>query len=327
MSKQKNIFSIERGFPLPGGAATLEEGINFSIFSRHASRVTLVLQFEEEEGIAERVEIELDPAINRTGDIWHILLQTREKQFYYGYRMDGESDIDGKGHFYDRELILLDPFCQNIKGRPWGAPSPGPDVPLCTLTDHDFDWQDDRPLKTPMVDSVIYELHVRGFTNHPSAQVKHPGTYLGIIDKIPYLKELGVTAVELMPVTEWDENDNLFFDPESGALLKNYWGYNPISFCALKSGFAANPAYHINEFKTMVRSLHKAGIEVILDMVYNLGIAGFKRFKNTIRYARTEQWEKCAAEMINSKWAMQVGQRATRLAEIIRTGVMPERFK
>ncbi|MBU1138613.1 MAG: glycogen debranching enzyme, partial [Proteobacteria bacterium] len=137
------------------------------------------------------------------------------------------------------------------------------------LIKHDFDWQNDRPLKTPMVDSIIYELHVRGFTRDASSKVKHPGTYLGIVEKIPYLKELGVTAVELMPVTEWDENDNVFHDPLTGKPLKNYWGYNPVSFFALKSGYASQPDHHVNEFKTMVLSLHQAGIEVILDMVYN----------------------------------------------------------
>lgn len=269
MGKQKIFFSFERGFPLPGGAMILEDGINFTVFSRHAKAVSLVLQLTETENPSELIEIALDPATNRTGDIWHILLVTTERDFCYGYRMDGEKDIEEKGLIYDTKQILLDPFCQNIKGRHWGAPSPSTDIPVCKLSDHNFDWQNDRPLKIPMVDSVIYELHVRGFTKDKSSQVQHPGTYLGIIEKIPYLKELGITAVELMPVTEWDENDNVFFDPQSGERLKNYWGYNPISFCALKSGFAANPDQHFKEFKTMVRSLHQAGIEVILDMVYN----------------------------------------------------------
>ena len=266
MSKQKNIFSSERGFPLPGGAVVLENGINFTLFSRHATAVSLVLQFPGEPDLT---EIAFDSAINRTGDIWHILLMTKERDFCYGYRMDGERDIKETGLIYNTKHILLDPFCQNIKGRPWGSPSPAGNVPVCKISDHDFDWKNDRPLKIPMVDSVIYELHVRGFTRDSSSQVQHPGTYLGIVEKIPYLKKLGITAVELMPVMEWDENDNLFFDPETGERLKNYWGYNPISFCALKSGFAAAPEHHIKEFKTMVLSLHQAGIEVILDMVYN----------------------------------------------------------
>ena len=270
MSKKKKPFSIERGFPLPSGATQLDHGVNFAIFSRHATEAILVIKFP---GSGQKnktlFEVGLDPETNRTGDIWHIFLVTGERDFTYGFRFDGERDIRGQGLAYDKNLILLDPLCQNIEGRGWGEEFTGATTPLCHLTSHEFDWQDDRPLKTPMVDSVIYELHVRGFTRDSSAKVKHPGTYLGIVEKIPYLKELGVTAVELMPVTEWDENDNVFVDPETGQRLKNYWGYNPVSFSALKSGFASDPSQHINEFKTMVRSLHQAGIEVILDMVYN----------------------------------------------------------
>lgn len=270
MIKKKNTPTLKRGFPLPSGTTILEEGINFTLFSRHATGVTLVIQPTKEKSTNQpRLELVLDPELNRTGDIWHILLITEERDFSYGFCLDGETDIPGQGLHYDWTQVLLDPLCQNLASRSWGDTFLEKNGPLCKLTSHDFDWQDDRPLKTPMVDSVIYELHVRGFTQDASANVTHPGTYLGIIEKIPYLKELGITAVELMPVTEWDENDNVFFDPQTGKKLKNYWGYNPISFFALKSGFAANPARHINEFKTMVRSLHQAGIEVILDMVYN----------------------------------------------------------
>ncbi|MEN8199645.1 MAG: isoamylase [Thermodesulfobacteriota bacterium] len=285
MSKKKNHFPLDRGFPLPGGATMLDHGINFAIFSRHATEVTLVIALGRQKGRSRApIEIALDPDINRTGDIWHIFLLTDEEDFSYGFRFDGERDIQNQGLAYNPEQILIDPLCQNIKGRKWGEHFPGTRSPLCCLTSHDFDWQDDKPLKIPMVDSVIYELHVRGFTKDSSSKVTHPGTYLAIIEKIPYLKELGVTAVELMPVTEWDENDNTFTDPESGAKLKNYWGYNPISFTALKSGFASDPHQHINEFKTMVRSLHQAGIEVILDMVYNhTGEGGYQGSTTSFR--------------------------------------------
>ncbi|MCF8055308.1 MAG: glycogen debranching protein GlgX [Desulfocapsa sp.] len=285
MSKKKTPFSLERGIPLPSGATILDHGINFAIFSRHATEATLVIQFAGSAETAQKTfEIELDPEVNRTGDIWHLMLVTGKRNFLYGYRFDGERDISNKGLAYNRKHILLDPLCQNIKGRSWGEEFPGASSPLCHLTTHDFDWQKDRPLKTPMVDSVIYELHVRGFTRDSSSNVKYPGTYLGIIEKIPYLKRLGVTAVELMPVTEWDENDNFYSDPETGEKLKNYWGYNPISFSALKSGFASDPHQHINEFKTMVRSLHQAGIEVILDMVYNhTGEGGYQGNTSSFR--------------------------------------------
>ena len=282
MIKEKKSPPVKQGYPLPSGATIQDNGINFTLFSRHASAVTLVIQMSNRED--DRLELALDPELNRTGDIWHIFVITAKRDFTYGYRLDGETDIQGQGLVYKPEQILLDPICQNILSRSWGEESTGSTTPLCKLTTHDFDWMDDRPLKIPMVDSVIYELHVRGFTKDTSSKVKHPGTYLGVIEKIPYLKELGITAVELMPVTEWDENDNVFFDPETGEKLKNYWGYNPISFFALKSGFAADPTRHINEFKTMVRSLHQAGIEVILDMVYNhTGEGGYEGTDSSFR--------------------------------------------
>jgi len=285
MIKKKNIPPTERGTPLPSGTTSFDHGVNFTLFSRHATAVTLVIEMLENKASPEEtIRLELDPEINRTGDIWHIFLKIPERNFAYGYCLDGELDISGQGLIYDRNKILLDPLCRNIRGRGWGELYSNENGPLCKLATHDFDWKNDSPLKIPMVDSVIYELHVRGFTKDDSSQVKHPGTYLGIIEKIPYLKELGVTAVELMPVTEWDENDNVFFNPETGDKLKNYWGYNPVSFFALKSGFAAHPDQHINEFKTMVRSLHEAGIEVILDMVYNhTGEGGYKGETSSFR--------------------------------------------
>lgn len=267
MIKQKSPPALQRGYPLPYGTTILDHGINFALFARHATAVTLIIKST---GKTENtLEIELDPELNRTGDVWHTFLVTGDRDFSYGYRLDGETDIKAQGLIYNREQTLLDPFCQNIAGHRWGDEHPVTNTPLCRLTIDDFDWGNDRPLKIPMVDSIIYELHVRGFTQDTSSGVKHPGTYLGIIEKIPYLKDLGVTAVELMPVTEWDENDNVFIDPETGEKLKNYWGYNPQSFFALKTGFASDPDNHINEFKTMVRCLHQAGIEIILDMVFN----------------------------------------------------------
>ncbi len=270
MIKKKNLPLLKRGHPLPNGISLLDNGVNFCLFSRHATGVTLIIQYSRDQnGTPPPLELQLDPDRNRTGDIWHIFLVTKLYNFCYGYQLDGEADIPEQGLIFTPGQTLIDPFSQNLIAREWGTPFPETNTPLCKLNSSSFDWRDDRPLKIPMVDSVIYELHVRGFTKDPSSKTRHPGTYRGIIEKIPYLKDLGITAVELMPVTEWDENDNVFFDPETGEKLKNYWGYNPISFFALKSGFAANPSQHINEFKTMVRSLHQAGIEVILDMVYN----------------------------------------------------------
>lgn len=270
MSNQKFQLATKRGNPLPLGVTALDEGINFSIFSRHADQVSLVLDFPASTGNKkERHEVPLDPHINRTGDIWHILIAITDKDFSYGYRMSGPSNPVVNGLTYNPRHILLDPFCHALLPRKWGEHSHYGTAPCCRLIEQAFDWQGDRPLKTPLPDTVIYELHPRGYTRHRSSGVRYPGTFLGIIDKIPYLQSLGITAVELMPVTEFDENDIQFNAPDTGDLLKNFWGYSPVSFFALKSGYAADSHRHIDEFKTMVRALHQAGIEVILDMVFN----------------------------------------------------------
>jgi glycogen operon protein len=270
MSKKKKPIPTSRGFALPTGCTILSKGINFSIFARHAQEVILVINLPETTKTPQQqVEIPLHPEVNRTGDLWHILLKTKRDDLRYGYRIKGPMSQKINGLVYDEENLLLDPASHIHTPRAWGAKPSERDIPICEIIKHDFDWQDDQPLNIPLAKSIIYELHVRGFTRHPSSNVAHPGTYRGIIEKIPYLQELGITAVELMPVTEFDENDNVFRDPKSGRLLKNFWGYNPISFFALKSGYAADKAQHINEFKAMVLALHQAGIEVILDMVYN----------------------------------------------------------
>ena len=270
MSKKKKPFSTSRGSALPIGCTILSKGINFSIFARHAQEVTLVIDLPETTKTPrQQTAIALHPEINRTGDLWHILLKTDRDDLRYGYRIKGPMSKETNGLVYDEQILLLDPVSHIHTPRAWGEKPSEPDRPRCEIIKHDFDWQDDQPLNIPLARSIIYELHVRGFTRHPSSKVAHPGTYRGLIEKIPYLQGLGITAVELMPVTEFDENDNVFRDPVSGKLLKNFWGYNPISFFALKSGYSADKAQHINEFKTMVLALHQAGIEVILDMVFN----------------------------------------------------------
>lgn len=270
MSKEKSPFPCKTGYPLPLGATPLAEGLNFSLFSRHATAVTLVIAIPAlAGGEDEYVELALDAEHNKTGDLWHILLETKRHDIVYGYKLSGPTGNDVQGAWFNGADILIDPYCHKLVPRAWGQSAHYGKAPCCQIPCHDFDWQGDRPLKIPLEDSVIYELHVRGFTQNSNSGVKHPGTYRGIIEKIPYLKRLGITAIELMPVTEFDENANTFIHPTTQLPLKNFWGYNPISFFALKSGYAADPHDHMNEFKEMVRALHQAGIEVILDMVYN----------------------------------------------------------
>jgi len=269
----KTTLAISSGHCRPFGATPGPSGVNFAVFSRHARQVHLVL-FQEgrEEPIA---EIPLDPVRNRTGDVWHVFVSGLPHDTLYGYRVDGPWSIKA-GHRFDANAIVLDPYAQAVSGgQRWGAP----DVPhgkdegrltrRCQLITSAFDWQGDASPNTPLAQTVIYELHVRGYTQHPSAGVKHPGTYLGLCEKIPYLKSLGITAVQLMPVLEFDELDQIHKHPGTGERLKNYWGYSPLSFFAPKASYASRPGQQLQEFKEMVREFHRAGIEIILDVVYN----------------------------------------------------------
>lgn len=299
--KKELVFWRGPGVPLPLGATVLPEGVNFAIFSRHAESVSLVL-FKTGEG-PRLAELVLDPVINRTGDIWHILLYKLDTNLRYGFRVHGPSDPSGTGLYFDRERILLDPYAQALTGGTvWGAKYTRkgrmtPDALFkrrCCILDDPFDWEGDRPLNIPLQDTIIYELHVRGFTCHENSGVRHPGTYAGVVEKIPYLKKLGITAVELMPVTEFDENENVMHDPETGERLKNFWGYSPLAFFAPKASYAVKGVNgnQVREFKEMVKALHKAGIEVILDIVFNHTAEGgangpvysFRGLDNTIYY-------------------------------------------
>ena len=171
--------------------------------------------------------------------------------------------------------MLIDPYGKAVSGlHTWGevAVERGRLETLRSrVIDEEFDWGHEHPLNTPLADSVIYEMHVRGFTRHPSSGVDSPGTFRGVVEKIPYLKELGVTAVELMPVTEFEECDNPRRNLLTGEPLRNFWGYQPVSFFAPKASYARDgqAGRPVHEFKEMVKALHEAGIEVILDMVFN----------------------------------------------------------
>jgi isoamylase len=266
-------FATVRGHCRPFGATPMPEGINFAVFSRHAHQVDLIL-FKEgrEKPVA---VIPLDPNYNRTGDVWHILVQGVPFDILYGYRVHGPW-APKSGHRFDAKSILLDPYALAISGgQRWGAP----DIPhgvnhgrlsrRCRIVADEFDWEDDCPPMIPMAQTVIYELHVRGFTRHASADVQYPGTFVGLSEKLPHLKNLGVTAIQLMPVLEFDEMDQVHRHPGTGELLKNYWGYSPLSYFAPKASYAARAGQQVREFKEMVKACHRAGIEVILDVVFN----------------------------------------------------------
>jgi len=305
-------LQIEPGRPLPWGAYHRHGGVNFSLFSRSATRVWLELYDRPEDG-APAMVIELDPDHHRTGDMWHVWLKGATYGQLYAFRVDGPYQ-PAEGHRFNRHRLLIDPYATALLGTSrwdwqralaFNGDSPERDLtfcpeenahwsPKCLLADHRFEWGGDRPLKVGWPDTVIYETHVRGLTIHPSSGVTHPGTFLGVIEKIPYFRELGVTAVELMPVQEFNENELVVRNPLTGELLRNYWGYNTVAFFAPKEsyGTGASPGCQVAEFKTMVRELHKAGIEVILDIVLNHTAEGdelgptlnFRGIENRIYY-------------------------------------------
>ena len=279
------------GHPLPLGATIYDAHVRFSIFSRHAEQVWLML-FDKPEDATPSHQFVLDPAHNRTGDIWHIDVAGIGEGQLYLYRIQGAYQPE-LGHRFNSARGLIDPYARALTG-PFNSdeldvcdplpltpdhpthPATAPDLgtlPKCVVVSDEFDWQGDRPLNRLLRQTIIYEAHVQGLTAHPSAGVDAAGTYQGVVELIPHFKELGVTAVELLPVHAFD-HANSFINPITGSPLTNYWGYSPISFfapepCYSQSDSARHPGAAIREFKTMVRELHKANIEVILDVVYN----------------------------------------------------------
>ncbi|NIJ53942.1 glycogen debranching protein GlgX [Dyadobacter arcticus] len=264
-------IKFRRGHVLPFGATMVPNGINFSIYSSEAIDCTLVL-FER--GEAEPFAEIRFPEEFRTGNVYSMIVFDLDyERLEYGYRMDGPFKPE-EGHRFDKSIILSDPYAKAIGGRDSWLAKPNWDniYPYRSrLVFEDFDWENDHPLETPIEDLVIYEMHVRGFTQHPSSNVKNPGTFAAIRSKIAYLKDLGVNCVELMPIYEFDEWENSKENPVTGGLIVNFWGYNTVNFFSPKSGYAATGKFgmQVDELKTLIKELHKNGIEVMLDVVFN----------------------------------------------------------
>jgi isoamylase len=307
---------VRAGAPLPLGTSESGGGVNFSIFSRNATRIRLEL-FDHPEDAAPVRFFDLDPGHNRTGDVWHVWVEGAVSGQLYAYRADGPYQ-PGEGHRFDFKKLLLDPFAAAISGSPrwdfvaargYDPASPVQDLtisdldnsglmPKCIFLNEPFNWVEDQPLRHPWSETVIYEAHLRGFTIHPTSAVDHPGTFRGLIEKIPYLKQLGVTAVELMPIQEFNENSITRRNPQTNELLKDFWGYDSVALFASKSSYGGpmGVGRQKREFQEMVRAFHLAGIEVILDVVFNHTAEGdelgptlcFRGLDNAIFYTLAE---------------------------------------
>ncbi len=265
-------MNIAPGKSFPLGATVYPEGVNFSVYSKNSTALELLLFDRVDEGQPARA-IGLDRNVNRTFHYWHVFVPGLRPGQLYGYRAMGPFEPEA-GHRFDPAKVLLDPYGRSV-AVPAGysrkaASRPGDNTATAMKSvvadTRTYDWEEDTPLKRPFVRTVIYEMHVAGFTRHPSSGVapERRGTYAGLIEKVPYLQDLGITAVELLPIFQFDEQEA----PEG---LSNYWGYNPIAFFAPHAGWSSqpDPLGVLDEFRDLVKALHRAGIEVILDVVYN----------------------------------------------------------
>ncbi|MDE1177139.1 MAG: glycogen debranching protein GlgX [Edaphobacter sp.] len=285
---------MKAGHPYPLGATLTDHGVNFSIFSSHARGMHLLLFDSPSSPWAART-IALDPTINRTGHYWHIEVPDLVAGQTYAYRADGPY-LPEAGYLFDSNKVLLDPYgrsvCTHLYDRA-AAKSRNDNETVCmrniVIDLGAYDWEGDQPLGNLFHETIIYELQVGGFTRHPESGVspEKRGTFAGVIEKIPYLQQLGITAVELMPIFQFDAQD-------APLGLENYWGYSPVSFFAphLAYSVSQSPLGCLNEFRDMVKALHRAGIEVILDVVYNHTAEagangptfGFKGLDNSLYY-------------------------------------------
>jgi isoamylase len=269
-------YQAEAGRSHPLGAVVDAHGANFSLYASDASAVTLLL-FDAHDSAEPVAAIELDPKINRSFQLWHVYVRGAAPGLHYAYRVDGPADVSVSGHRYNPRKVLVDPYARGLTTTLWDRAracdaDDNQDCSMrCALIDTgSYDWEGDQPLNRPMSETVIYEMHVGGFTKSPTSRVQNPGTFAGIAEKIPYLKDLGVTAVELMPIFAFDESAVGGSAPD-GTPLTDYWGYNPLGFFSPHPAYCQSPAEgsHINDFRDLVKALHRAGIEVILDVVFN----------------------------------------------------------
>lgn len=307
-----NCLKILPGMPFPMGATITSSGVNFSIYTKDATKVSICL-FDNEFSEKPSEIIELNKHDNRTGDVWHVLIEGISEGTLYLYKVCGPYEPT-KGLRFNENKYLFDPYAkafssgsvfksynkqhqQGFTANSGGELQNLSDFPKCVVVDDTFDWEGDKPLNYPSSKTVIYETHLKGFTASKTSEVDESiaGTYKGFTQKIDYLKKLGITSVELLPIFEFDENENGNQNPRTGEQLVNYWGYSTIGFFAPKTSYSSDksPCGPVKEFKQMVKELHKAGIEVILDVVYNHTAEGnehgytfeFRGLQNDVYYS------------------------------------------
>ncbi len=276
---------------LPYGAILHDNGVQFVVFSRSATEMRLLLYDRVEDTEPSEV-IHFHRESDRWGDIWSIFVPGLSAGALYHFQANGPYDPQ-HGQWFNGAARLIDPFAKALAGDFQQGTDGIVRPPKCVVIDDYFDWEGARHIKRNISETIIYETHVRGFTQHESSGVKNPGTYLGIIEKIPYLKSLGITAVELMPVHEFPMLDIWGNEPAR----RNYWGYDPLAFFSPHRGYAVGkePGAQVTEFKQMVKALHANGIEVILDVVFNHTCEGnehgptlsFKGLENRVYYMLT----------------------------------------
>lgn len=286
-------FEVRPGMYELNGAMAIPVGVNFTVHSCGATSCELLLFHREED---EPYAVLQFPEHYRVGKVYSmIVFGLNIGDFEYAYRLDGPYDV-AKGLLFNKHNILLDIYAKAVTGQSqWGRPQKEGSFYKARVVKDDFDWGRNRNPLIPMEDLVIYELHVRGFTKHGSSGVEYPGTFAGLKEKIPYLKELGVNAVELMPIFEFDEmKDSRMVD---GKQVVDYWGYNAVSFFAPNTSYAGKPEYNREgtELKELIKALNENGIECFLDVVFNHTAEGdnmgpcfsFKGFDNNIYYMLT----------------------------------------
>src|SRR5271157_6257846 len=251
-------FPVEAGSPHPLGAVPSPLGVNFSLASSNATGVELLL-FSAHDSLEPFQTIQFDPYVNKTFHLWHAFVRGLKPGVHYAYRVDGP--IDAPGQRFNKNKVLIDPYSHGNSDSLWdrGSARTSEDnlrtsMRSVVIDPSGYDWEGDKPLNRPLEESIIYEAHVRGFTQSPTSGVRHLGTFAGLIEKIPYLKDLGINAVELLPIFDFDERGTLRVVDDKP--LRNYWGYSTIGYFAPQSSYCVEPESggHLREFRDMVKA-------------------------------------------------------------------------